>query len=126
MNISSDATFNSLFEKRSGFIMRDAEKWLYRTIIEEALKRCFYNQSKTADVLGINRSTLIRKINDLDIVLPHKPLTDIQAMTLSIERLEKGEMVKFGNIIVRYNGKYYYTDCGKTSKNVRLMVDYIK
>lgn len=126
MKIVNDMDFNSLFNKREGFVMRDAEKWLYTKIIEEALKRCFYNMSKAAQVLGISRATLSRKIHDLDIDLPYKPITEIQRLTLEIERLEKGEFTKIKNTIVRYNGKYYYTDCGKTSKNVRLIVDYIK
>lgn len=52
---------SDLFENKNTLnnIMRDIEL----QIIEDALKLCDYNKSKTADLLGIKRMTLYRKIN---------------------------------------------------------------
>ena len=125
MIIKNNLNFDEMLNKRSGFVMRDAEKWLYKTVIEEALKRCFYNQTKTSEILGITRNTLASRIHQYDIQMPLHNITDKQRMILDIEKLDKGEFIKIGKFIVNYNGKYYYTECGKTSSSVRIIVDYI-
>jgi nitrogen regulation protein NR(I) len=51
---------NNLYE----VIIKTAEKIL----IKEVLKRCKYNQSKAAKILGIHRNTLRRKIKELNLV----------------------------------------------------------
>lgn len=43
-----------------------------RCLITHTLKAANGNQLKAADVLGINRNTLRKKIQELDIVLPSK------------------------------------------------------
>lgn len=47
-------------------VMREVEK----PLIEVTLKSCQYNQKKAAQVLGINRNTLRRKMNEHRIELP--------------------------------------------------------
>jgi two-component system nitrogen regulation response regulator GlnG len=49
-------------------VLREVE----RPIIDQTLRACQWNQKKAALILGINRNTLRKKINELGIEIPPK------------------------------------------------------
>ena len=65
-NISSNSIFTSKYKNLNEKSLKSAET----LIILNALKRNNYNRKATANYLGIHKSTLFRKINQLSLKLP--------------------------------------------------------
>jgi DNA-binding NtrC family response regulator len=55
------------FSESVGELHREAMQPLERAIIQHALRRCHGNQSQAADLLGLHRNTLRKKIRELDL-----------------------------------------------------------
>ncbi len=66
-NLISDGSMSTLVKNES---ITDAVKSAEAKTILAALKRNNYNRSATAKELGLHKSTLFRKINKLELVLP--------------------------------------------------------
>jgi len=51
--------------------MEGAKKTAEKKIIIDALEKSGFNRQKASDLLGIHKTTLFRKIKELDIIIPH-------------------------------------------------------
>lgn len=84
LTLSGDQSLEALVEQKLNSAMQGIEKLeqgdLYKLVlaqVERPLIRCVLektggNQLRTADILGINRNTLRKKIRELEIELPQK------------------------------------------------------
>jgi transcriptional regulator with PAS, ATPase and Fis domain len=63
-------------EARESKGLIQARQTFERHYILRALKNCHWNQTQTAQVLGIHRNTLIQKIKTLDLMPDQKEGTD--------------------------------------------------
>ncbi|WP_024851795.1 helix-turn-helix domain-containing protein [Hydrogenovibrio kuenenii] len=70
VTLTLDAYFKTLQEEVPSDVYQLVISQVEKPMIEFILNRTDYNQSKTADILGINRNTLRKKIQTYQISKP--------------------------------------------------------
>ncbi|MDX1796806.1 MAG: helix-turn-helix domain-containing protein [Hydrogenovibrio sp.] len=70
VTLTLDAYFNTLEEEVPTDVFHLVTSQVEKPMIEFILDKTNYNQSKTADILGINRNTLRKKIQQYQITKP--------------------------------------------------------
>lgn len=109
---------NELFDNNHGDVVRIAENHFMKIMIEEAGRRTNFNKFKMAEMLGIDRSTLNRKITESGAYSPKRHSPKVDKIELELYRMAKAEHKEFNEIKVLYDGTFYRIGSFKSGKAI--------
>lgn len=107
---------SELFDNNHGDIVRIAENHFMKIMIEEAGRRTNFNKFKMAEMLGITRNTLSKRIIESGAYSPKKRSYKIDKIELELYRMAKAEHKEFNEIKVLYDGTFYRVGNFKSGK----------